>query len=361
MSATPGYAGYFRDLQFTTLSLVGYASNAIRLELTGNLQRRNARLDTTVGSAPQASYVQAGIGYANIVTVSFRSSGVFDTLTRSPYDRNENIVQVHGTHAFERASFSAYVDLGALTDHRLGTSSPVRRYSMSANARPTDRQTYGATLEFSRIPDPVFGNRLDRLSGNLTASYVLGQSTLATVNAFGSRLSGSVDQSLGVIDAAVEHNFPNLHRAKVTVRRSTLSGTAPELAMAAEYSVPLAVPFGTATSVGLVDGRIVDPSGAGVPEVLVMLGRSATVTNARGGFVFADLKPDTYELTIDRGTAGLERITSVPLPQTLQIVGGERMPVVITLLPSATIEVMVERYEHGELTADGTAPLLRTP
>jgi hypothetical protein len=361
VGASPGYAGYFRDLQYTTLSLVGYAANALRLELTGNLQRRNARMDTTVGSAPQASYIQAGVGYANVVTVSFRSSGVVDTLTRSPYDRNENIVQVRGSHSFERANVSAYVDLGALTDHRMGTSSPVRRYSTSANVRPTDRQTYGATIEFSRTSDPVFGNRLDRLSGTLTASYVLGQSTLATVNAFGSRLSGSVAQALGVIDASVEHNFPNLHRAKLTARQSSLSGSVPELAMAAEYSVPLAIPFGTASSVGIVDGRIVDPSGAGVPDVLVTLGRYATVTNARGVFVFADLKPDAYDLNIDRGSAGLERITSLPLPHMLQVVGGERTPVVITLLPSATIEVNIERYEHGEMAVDGTAPLVRTP
>lgn len=361
VSASPEYGGYYRDLQFTTLSLVGYASSALRLELTGNLQQRNARLDTTVGSAPRASYVQAGIGYANAVTLSFRSSGVFDTMSLSPYDRREDVVQLRGTHSFERVSLSAYADIGVLTDHRVGSVNPVRRLSVSANARPTARQTYGATVEFARIPEPVFASRLDRVSGTLTASYVLGQSTLANLNAFGSRLSGSTSQALAVIDASVEHNFPNLHRAKLTARRSAFTGIAPELALAAEYSVPLAVPFGTATSVGVVDGRILDPSGAGVPDVLVTLGTMAAVTNARGGFVFAEVPPGPVDLNIDRGSAGLQRITSIPLPLALQVIGGERLPVVITLLPASSIEVMIDRYEHGDLASDGTAPLVLTP
>ncbi len=361
VDASPQFGGYYRDLRFTTLSLVGYATNALRLELTGNLQQRNAGIDTSLGSAPKATYIQAGIGYANAVTLSFRSSGVFDTLSRSPYDRREDIVQVRGTQTFDKVSLAAYADIGALTDHRLGSVNPVRRYSFSANVRPTQRQTYGTSIEFARVPDPAFGNRLDRLSGTLTASYVIGQSTLATLNAFGSRLSGSASQALAVVDATVEHNFPNLHRAKVTARRSTFSGIAPELALAAEYSVPLAVPFGTATSVGIVDGRIVDPSGAGVADVLVTMGSMAAVTDDRGRFVFADVQPGGYDLMIDRGTAGLQRITSVPLPLSVLVVGGERTPVTLMLLPSATIEVNVERYEHGDLSPDGTAPLVLTP
>lgn len=361
VNAGPQFAGYFRDLQFTTLSLVGYASNAVRLELTGNLQKRNARIDTSIGSAPRSTYIQAGVGYANVVTVSFRSSGVFDTVSLSPYDRREDIVQIRGTHAFDKLSLSAYADLGSLIDHRLGITSPVRRYSASANIRPTARQTYGTTVEFSRIPDPAFGSRLDRLSGTLTASYVLGQSTLANLNAFGSRLSGSVSQALAVIDASIEHNFPNMHRAKFTARRSTFTGIAPEFAMAAEYSVPLAVPIGTATSMGVVDGRIVDAAGSGVPDVMVTMGHMAAVTDARGRFVFAEVKPGPYDLMIDRGTAGLGRITSVPMPLEVQVVGGERLPVAITLLPAATVVVQLERFEYGELAADGTAPLVPVP
>ncbi len=361
VNASPTYDGYYRDLQFTTLSLVGYASNALRLELSGNLQRRNARVDTSIGSAPRTSYVQAGIGYADAVTVSIRSSGVFDTLTLSPYDRREDVVQIRGMQSFDRASLSADAEFGTLTDHRLGTVHPVRRITVAGNVRPSGGQTYGVTLELARIPDPAMNDRQDRVSGTVTGSFVIGQSTLANVNVFGSRLSGSALQSLAIFDASIEHNFANAHRAKLTARRSAFTGISPELALAAEYAVPLALPIGTATSVGVVDGRIIDPSGAGVAGVLITMGPMAAVTDARGRFVFADVKPGPYDLMIDRGTAGLGRIASVPMPLELQVVGGERLPVTITLLPAAIVAVQLDRYEHGELSADGSAPLVPVP
>ena len=352
------YGGYYRDVRFSSMSLAAYADRDVRVEFSGRNERRNLNADTLIGTAPKSDFVQIGVGYSNYVAVYLRGTNLADPISASPYDRHENVVQVRASYPFAFATVSAYADIGALRDRSIGVDVPSRRYAAAINAQPFTRQSYSLSSEITRTRDLASGGMQERISTSLLASYVLGERTQAGFSVFSSHASGVLSQTYSLFDASVDHVFPFNHRLQFHVRRSSLSGAPVQTSAALDYGIPLAVPLGRVSATGTLTGRLLDAVGSGIAGVLVSLGATGAVTDDHGYFVFVDLAPGPYFLSIDRSTMGLQHITTVPLPMEVRVIGAEETKLELRVIKGAMLRGSLRVFDLDESGGQATGHLV---
>lgn len=344
VNAGGDYGGYYRGVRFNSLSLAGRTDRDVRLELTAREERRTPEADTLRNRFPRSSFVQMGVGYTNLLTLSYRITGSSDPVSASPVDRRQDVVELRSALTLGPAFLYASAELGVDRDRLSDVSGPTRRYVASMSIQPWPRQSYNLSVEADRSPDPVTQGPVERVSANLLASYFLFDRTQASASAFVSRQTGPNSQTYALLEASIDHVFPTNHRMRLHGRRSSITGTLPEWSLLAEYQVPLAVPLGTDASSGLVRGRVVERGTRGVPGAVVLLGAFATVTDDLGRFAFNDLAPGTYTLDLERASVGIDRITTQPLPLEVAVRGGASTNVTLSVIRGATVSGSIRLF-----------------
>ena len=361
VNAGPGFSGYYRGVRFSSVSLSGRNAQDMRMEFSARDERRTPEADTVFGKSPRSNFLQAGVGYTNLITLSYRVTNMSDPVSASHVDRRQDIVEIRSAASFDMVFLSASAEIGAERDRSAGSVRPTQRFQTSASVRPSVRQSYNLSVEMDRSPDQLTGVRAERLSANLLASYLLTDRTQAQISLFGSRLTGAIPQTYSLADASIEHIFPWDHRVRFHGRRSLVGGSTPELAASLEYSMPLALPLGFDRSSGLLSGRVVEKDNRGIPDVLVMLGAFAAITDENGRFAFNDLAPGAYMLTIDRATTGIDRITTTALPIQVNIGGAAASSITLSVIRSATLRGRIRLFEGSALTDSSSAALTERP
>ncbi len=346
VKAGPNFESYYRDLQVATVSLTGYATTQVRLEMLARDERRNGRGDTLIRSAPRSQFVQFGGSYGTAFSVYYRAGMFADPISASRLDRREDLFLFRAAHNFGNLIVSAYADIGTITDRRLGGSGDTRRYAGSIGWQPLPEVSFNGMLESARTPDILSGASNKRTSGSVALWYAIAQSTRANVSVFRSQSSYlGFTQSYSILEAALEHMFASRHRMSGRVRTSLLSGNASETAFSVEYGMPLALPLGNLETVGVLSGRIIDQQGNGVMGVMVLVGSKAGVSDANGIFAVRDLPPGEHLLDVDRGSLGLDRIVHIPLPMTVSVIGGEETSIVLRTLAPSFLQGNVRRFD----------------
>ncbi len=344
------YTGYYRDLDMKSASLSFYPLPGVRFETYVRDEKRNLRQDTLLFYAPRDRYYDVGIGYSNLIAVSFRSGGQKDQLPNSKYDRKEDAVQVRLGTTFSALSLSANMDFGTTRDLRGGKTSPSERYSLFASAQPFEGQSYSASLEYSTGRSLFSDEEQRRFSGNVSAWVMLMRTTQFQMNLYVSRSMTSVSQVYGLADATLEHLFPsNNHTVTARARYNYASPAIPrETAFSLEYAVPIAIPLKRRSSTGQLEGRVVDENGRGLSNILLTMGEAAAITDRSGGFLFPSVKPGTDFLLVDKATVGLDKITVQPMPMEVRMYGGEERQVRINVTSSARLTGTIILFGYDE-------------
>lgn len=361
VNAGPDYGGYYRGVRFSSLSLSGRTDRDIRIELSARDERRTPEADTVFGRYPRSNFIQMGMGYTNLFTLSYRATNMSDPVISTPVDRRQDIIEVRSAADLDFAFVTASAEIGVERDRSIGFVGPTQRFQTSLSLRPWARQSYNLSVEYDRSPDPTTTARTDRVSANLLASYLLAERTQASVTLFGSRMTGIAAQTYTMAEATVEHVFQSNHRVRFHGRRSAISGVDPELSAALEVSLPFDLPLGFDRSSGLLRGRIVERGNRGIPGVMVSLGAFATITDDAGRFAFNDLAPGTYSLSVDRGSLGIDKITTVALPMEVNIRGGAAGGLTLSVVQSGALHGRLRSFEGSELADSGAALLTETP
>ncbi|OIP26647.1 hypothetical protein AUK22_06480 [bacterium CG2_30_54_10] len=107
------------------------------------------------------------------------------------------------------------------------------------------------------------------------------------------------------------------------------------------YSIPIDIPVGKNTSIGNLSGKVIDaelPGKPPIPNVILIMGGTAAVTDKSGRFVFPAIASGTHTLTIERKSVGLNRISSVKMPAEIMIEGGETSRIEIGMVKGAQLK-----------------------
>lgn len=356
IEADARYTGYYRNLKYSSFGFQLSPVSLFRLEGYLRLEERNRERDTTMGIAPREQLYQIGGGYSNIISVYYRRS-LYDDLFPNPlYRRREDMGQLRLAGSLAGISLYSNIDIGSITDRLTKNSFPFQRYALYSGFSPGPLQSYTASVEFTNERNLFTGDRFQRLSGSLGISYFLTAATHAQFGLFLSRTRSPGVQDYGLIDAALQHVFPNQHRISVRARQSILADPAlREVAYVLQYTVPLSIPVARRTSAGQVRGRIMNEQGKGFANVLVNIGSAAAVTDANGGFYFPSLPPGRHYLILDKASLGLEFVTVQPMPMTLEVRGGDEVRVMLDVTRSSTISAALELYAFDEKDTSGSS------
>jgi hypothetical protein len=157
-----------------------------------------------------------------------------------------------------------------------------------------------------------------------------------------------------MFDANIEHILPFKHKIILHGRLNVITPSTKnsEIAYALEYQIPIGVPIKRITAVGQVRGSIRDEQGRGIANVLINIGENAALSDIKGSFFFASLKPGTEYLSVDKASIGFDRITDQPMPMELLVKGGEETKVALRITRSVTIAgdvILFDTKEKGIL------------
>jgi hypothetical protein len=116
----------------------------------------------------------------------------------------------------------------------------------------------------------------------------------------------------------------------------------------AELSLPFGLPL-RKRAVGRIAGTVKDvESGAGVADVILRIGQRIAITDLRGAFLFPDLPPGKYSVTVDTARVKADRLVAEKLPLTAEVVAGRDARLDVTLIAPARLSGSVQRYRTAE-------------
>jgi cell division septation protein DedD len=348
------YTGYYRNLKYSSFGVQTSPFSLFRIEGYVRLEERNRDRDTTMGLAPREQLYQIGAGYSNAVSIYYRRS-LYDDLFPNPlYRRREDMGQIRLGGSLAGISLFSNIDVGSITDRLTNRSFPFQRYAVYSGFSTSPFRSYTASVEFTNERNLFTGDRLQRLSGSLGISYFLTPATNAQFSMFLSRTRSPGVQDYGLIDASLQHVFPNQHRISIRARQSIFAAPAlREVAYVLQYGVPLSIPVGRRSSSGWVRGKIIGERGEGFANVLVNVGSSAAVTDDDGEFYFPSLAPGQHYLIIDKASMGLEFVTRQPMPMAVEVRGGDETRLTLEVTRSATVSAAVELSAFDERDTSG--------
>jgi len=358
--AGPNFGGYYQDVNFFSASVNLQASKNMRIETYARSETGNLARDTSQLYEPNDQSYQVGAAYSDFAAVYFLRNIHQDEFERPNYSREEDAIQGRLGYNFRVASFYLNGDYGSTRDKILNESFPYKRIALNASYRPIGNQNYSASLEYTNGQDAYTSEDQERISASLNAWILLGQSTQVQLDVYSSRLNASPIQTYNLIEASVQHIFPFGHQIAFRARESIVSPStaANEIAYNLEYSIPVGVPIKRITAVGQLRGTVKNENGEGLANVLISAGDDAALTNRKGEFFFASLKPGSLFVSVDRASIGLDRITTQPMPMEVKILGGEETDLDLGVTRSVLISGAVILYGSREEALGDTATSL---
>ncbi len=355
--AGPNFGGYYQDINFLSASLNIQASRDLRIESYARQESRNLARDTNQVYAPNDKFYQVGAAYSDFAAVYLLRNIHQDEFENPKYRRQEDAVQ--GRIGYNARTANIYVngDYGVTRDEILNESFPYKRVALNVSFRPVGNQNYSASVEYTNGQDAYTNENQERISASLNAWILFGQSTQVQLDLYTSRLNASPIQTYNLIEASIEHVFPFGHKIALRARESIITPvtSSNELAYALEYSIPIGIPVKRITAVGQLRGTVKDERGKGLANVLISAGDGAALTNGKGEYFFASLKPGSVFVTIDRASIGLDRIPTKPMPMEVNVLGGEETNLDLGVTRSVLVTGTVILYNSKETTLGDTS------
>jgi hypothetical protein len=344
--AGPNFGGYYQDISFLSASVNLQVSRTVRIETYAREETRNLERDTNQVYMPNDQSYQVGVAYSDFLAVYLLRNIHQDDFDNSKYRREQDAIQGRLGYNFRNANIYINTDYGSTRDELLNESFPYKRVALNVGYRPIGNQNYSASVEYTNGQDAYTSENQERMSASLSAWILFGQATQLQLSVYSSRLNAVPAQSYNLIEGSLEHIFPFGHKIVFRARESIVSaGTSVhETAYALEYSIPLGIPIRRITAVGQLRGSVRDEAGKGLANVMISAGEDAALTNSKGEFFFASLKPGSVFLTIDRASIGLDRISTQPMPMEVKILGGEETALDLGITRSVLISGTVILY-----------------
>jgi len=133
-----------------------------------------------------------------------------------------------------------------------------------------------------------------------------------------------------------------------------------ENALLVTYTIPFQVAVSRKRSVGVLTGRLIDPSkSAGVPRVVLQVGEQFAVTDEAGCFEFPGLKPGACELRVVQDSLNPRLAITTPLPMKVRIRPADTTRVTLEANPACSVAVRVVRHEFADGNATTTSGALK--
>jgi hypothetical protein len=366
------FQGYYRNLDYSLGEVTGEPVRNLQLRAFFMDQKRNSPIPFYFPAFSDRTY-QIGAQYQASRKWGFsleqRTHEREDLSETTSFKYRDATWRVGATLGLEGAMIIGFADLGRTRNLLTGATERLAEYTLSGNISPIPALALGGFVHYRDQDSSFTGDRRQSLELNVTAALSLGPTSISAFlrTALYDELFASVlsersfrDPSFllntyDLFGASASHRFSNGHqiglRLQSAATPSAAGGEKTELIGLLEYSIPLGIPVGRRTDIGLLQGRVYnsESGGKGVPGVVIRINDLAAVTDERGQYAFHSLDPGEYVLSVDGQKLADNQVTLARTPMTVTVAGGEKAERSIGLVSGGQIGGRILVYQSETL------------
>ncbi len=342
--AEPDYYGCYHDSDHSYASLSYPLAPRLQGHVSYNRYKSNLDLRPDRRDANRETLWRGGITYALAggwyFALDYDDFERYDALPPRDFDYQEQALRLSAGRSADRYSARIEVRTGEQHDRRSGESETLWSYNFFASYRPR-RESFFTLYAGWGDGEALSGGRLLGASNNLGASVAWQPRPDLTLDFWYTRYNfdSSDHPESDQYSFRLARRLSNSHLLTLEMRHNTGDWRDDETSYVLAYTIPLGLPI-SKKSVGSIRGRVYDaeaPGQPGVAGVILRANGATAVTNAKGEFIFPSAAPGTYQLSVDRVSIGVERVTEQKLPLTVEVVAGESVPVELGVVRAATV------------------------
>lgn len=348
--AGPHYYGYYHDVDSVSGSLSFPLSKRLRLSAVSQQWAQNLELDSLQGASPEEQRSQMGLSYAVAsginLSLDYDWTHRYDVQSPATYNYLENTFQLGAGFALGKFNLQGYLNSGSREDTLTGLTDRVNRYSLYSSYRPSARDSYSIAAQFG---DGLYSTaRLNSIGfyGQWKFTDQLTCALLYDINKAGSISRPDVNQ----LSFNSSYVFDDGSRVELRWRDlGGISGTK-NGSVYLSYERSFGLPIGIKTNTGGIKGRITDAEAAGNPGIaraIVIANGVKAVSDAKGNFEFKSLTVGKCSVSVDKSSIGLERVATIKLPATVDIVRNKSAKLELSVTRSASLTGKISIWSRG--------------
>lgn len=328
--AGPRYRGYYSDVLYSSGTVAASIFRNLRGNISYRVYEHNLDLDPAKPSAMRERSYRGVLSYAfasgTSISLDYKAISRRNELNPSQLDFQEGIWRVGAGHTFGTFGVQVYSERGQFDDHRVDEyARTLYRHSIYAHYHPTPTQSYSLTARTGH--NSFLGDPERTTSIGVSTSFHLLQSLRLGLSFQANNIGADRLPKQNHVLSTLDYTLPNSHTVSLKARwfEFEKSGRS-DLSFYAAYTIPFDIPGMKKTSIGAMEGRVLDRDRPGYPpmdNVLVSVGNTATMTDHSGKFSFPVMKPGRYAVQLDQRSMGMNRIITDASPLTIEVIGGE--------------------------------------
>lgn len=343
--AEPDFYGYYNDSDYMYGSVNFPLSSRLRGFLSYSGYETNLDLRRDKGyAATKETLLQSGINYSFdggwYAELAFDDFHRKDSFYPPSYDVEEEAYRFSVGRSAGKFNYRAEVRYADQYDRVKGSFASPWNYSFHISYMPKDElyfTLYGGFGDDSAIEGSRLLSDQDNLgfSFRWQATWRLTLSGWYTKYNFDSKRPESDNYRFEVRYAMPDESYWTFEAR----RYDWEYGEYAETDYMISYSIPIGIPVGKKSSLGLLQGRIFRAEADGkapISGAIVTLNGSKATSDASGRFSFS-APPGEYILNIDRASVGFGKTATVKLPAKLLVEAGKTTKVELTIVEAANV------------------------
>ncbi|MDD5694810.1 MAG: carboxypeptidase-like regulatory domain-containing protein [Bacteroidales bacterium] len=344
------YPGYYTN----TTTYSGNLSYQVlkKLSILANARHddRNASRDTLYGVSPIRQDIRAGLGYSFGTSGTLRGYAGYisseDRAVSKQFHYDEKYLRLEYIQMLNKFNLDFYSDLGTTTNYLLADHQEARSFRAQAHLgyRPSDKFSVGGFAAFSR------DNRYSRQVENtwyygMDMTAWLSKTTYASFRFQNNYSIEEYYRDRSLMDFRFSQRFLRNHEITLMSQYALVQKYTDEsdLSVRVTYSYRIGVPLKRVAEPGsTVSGQVDNLGTTSVKGIILQLNGYTTSTDENGFFVFYNIKPGIYYLTIDKTSIQLTEIPDVQIPMTVVVEQDKDNFVRFGLTTAATVKGKLE-------------------
>lgn len=356
--AEPGFPGYFRDQDYTNLSLYVPLVQKLRWQTTFRHLAQNSGQDSSRSIALRESQFLTGLSYPlpyrAQVSLDLENADRRDALQPVDFDTRERSASLRVRQPSRWFTVSAAVRRGWWKDLKAHRENGLERYHGSLTITPDSRQNYSISYQTGHSGAQSLRSRIFSVSGNCRVVPGLMLSASWQTCRFAAAAPYENDQ------ISFDARYTLFRRHTLSLRYRSLDFQQDYLSRGSSwmigYELPMGLPVGRQDKYGCVKGHIKDSENmalAGVPGVVLMLDGKTVLTDNKGRFAFSTVKPGVHYLQLEKSSIGLDRVTTRRVPMELRVRGGHTEEISLSIVRGASLRGEMAVYGIGSESSRG--------
>jgi hypothetical protein len=318
------YYGYYQDRDYTSGSVNIPLSARLQANASYSTWQSNLDRRAELGTSPKEAYTQCDFHYdlrnrwyTDIGLGIYRRD---DMMSPADFNYVESPLRLTLGNTGKKYTWLMELRDGERKDYLAHTTSSLQACRFFASYQPSPKQVFTLYADRSNINGGGYlfpgGNSIG-FSASVKPSERFSLVAWYTNYAYTDALLNSNQLELSATYTERDDRTWNLR-----VQRFNPGTPSADTTVEILYTIPMSLPVSVRKDIGAVKGRVYDVQKDGRPgiaNVLLYLNGLSSVTDENGEFSFPSLPGGTYSLKVDPKSIGLDRVTEIKMPLTVQV------------------------------------------